>query len=63
MKEPRLHRCICGFEAEVWRLPLTGTYMVRCKDVDLCRNKTRPHLTEQYAVQAWNDGAWKEGED
>lgn len=61
MKYPKLHHCKCGCDAEIWQLPLSGTYLVRCKEQS-CGNKTKVHLSEEYAVNVWNDGAWRDGE-
>lgn len=61
MNEIKIHRCRCRHKAEVHRLPLSGTYMVVCTN-KLCGNKTHVHLSEEYAVKVWNEGAWRDGE-
>ena len=53
---PALRRCKCGEYAEMWYMPLTGAYNVRCRN---CQNKGRPHLSEKMAAEAWNDKEWK----
>ncbi len=53
---PKLRRCKCQARAEMWYMPLTGAYTVRCTR---CTRKTPPHITEKMAAEDWNEKYWK----
>lgn len=53
----KLNRCNCGGRAEVWRSPIDGAYYIRCRS---CYRHTERHITEEVAIEEWNDTVCRE---